>query len=173
MNLLVAGACWARWGERRIRCALGRAGITADKREGDHATPAGSLPMRRVLYRPDREAPPRTRLPLTPIAPADGWCDAPQDPAYNRPVRLPHPASAETLWREDGLYDLLIVLGWNDDPVMPGRGSAIFLHLMAPDGGRTEGCIALQRPDLLSVLAEADAASRVVVRLDSATSMFL
>jgi L,D-peptidoglycan transpeptidase YkuD (ErfK/YbiS/YcfS/YnhG family) len=163
MNLLVDKTGWALWGGRRMRCRLGRAGIAADKREGDRATPAGAFLMRRVLYRPDRETPPPTRLPLAAIAPDDGWCDAPADPAYNRPVRLPYRASAERLWREDALYDLLVVLGCNDEPVVPGRGSAIFLHLQAADGAPTEGCIALARADLLAVLAEADATSRVIV----------
>jgi L,D-peptidoglycan transpeptidase YkuD (ErfK/YbiS/YcfS/YnhG family) len=164
VNLLVAADGTARWGGAAIHCSLGRAGVARDKHEGDHATPAGSFAMRRVFYRPDREAPPATRLPLAALQPQDGWCDAPGDPAYNRLVRLPYPASAERLWREDRLYDLLVVLGWNDDPAVPGRGSAIFLHLRAPDGGSTEGCVALARGDLLAVLAAADAASRVIVR---------
>ena len=163
MNLLVAADGTARWGDRTMRCALGRAGVTRDKREGDHATPAGAMAMRRALYRSDRVAPPATALPLAAIAPEDGWCDAPADPAYNRPVRLPHPASAEALWRADGLYDLLVVLGWNDDPVVPGRGSAIFLHLRAEDGSPTEGCVALARDDLLAVVAAADRDSQVVI----------
>jgi L,D-peptidoglycan transpeptidase YkuD (ErfK/YbiS/YcfS/YnhG family) len=163
VNLIVDGAGVALWGGRRMRCALGRAGIVVDKREGDGATPAGSFPMRRVLYRPDREALPETRLPCAALARDDGWCDAPGDPAYNRPVRLPYGASAEALWRADGRYDLLVVLGHNDDPVVPGRGSAIFVHIEAADGAPTEGCIALARADLLAVLAEADPASRVAV----------
>ncbi|HUZ72918.1 MAG TPA: L,D-transpeptidase family protein [Stellaceae bacterium] len=164
MDLVVDAAGWAAWGDRRLRCALGRAGIAADKREGDGATPAGSLAMRRVLYRPDREQPPATALPAAPLDPADGWCDIPDDAAYNRLVRLPYRARAEALWRADGVYDLIVVLGWNDAPVVPGQGSAIFLHLARPDGAPTEGCIALARPDLLLVLAAADATSRVVVR---------
>jgi L,D-peptidoglycan transpeptidase YkuD (ErfK/YbiS/YcfS/YnhG family) len=163
MDLVIASPGTALWGERLMRCALGRAGIAAAKREGDHATPAGAFVMRRALYRPDREAPPPTRLDLTPIDPGDGWCDAAADPAYNRPVRLPYAASAERLWRTDRLYDLVVVLGCNDAPVVPGLGSAIFLHLAAPDFAPTEGCIALARADLLAVLAAADGASRVVV----------
>jgi len=139
---------------RPFRCALGRAGIVPAeaKREGDGATPAARLPLRRVLFRADRLAPPRCSVPLEPIAPDDGWCDDPGDPAYNRMVRLPHPARHERLWREDGLYDLVGVLGWNDAPTVPGRGSAIFLHVASPGLGPTEGCIALALPDLLAVL---------------------
>ena len=163
MDLIVDSAGWAQWGAARMRCALGRAGIAAAKREGDGATPAGAFAMRRLLYRADREAPPPTRLPMQAIGPADGWCDAPEDPAYNRPVRLPYPARTEALWRADHLYDLVIVLGHNDDPVRAGEGSTIFLHLARPDFAPTEGCIALAREDLRRVLAAADAASRVVI----------
>jgi L,D-peptidoglycan transpeptidase YkuD (ErfK/YbiS/YcfS/YnhG family) len=163
MNLLVYAPGWALWDGTRLRCALGRGGIRADKREGDGATPAGSWPVRRLLYRPDRLAAPTTRLAANPIAPQDGWCDDPADPAYNRPVRLPYAASAERLWREDGVYDLIVPLGYNDDPVIPGSGSAIFLHVARPDYAPTEGCVALAQADLLRVLAAADPDSRVVV----------
>jgi L,D-peptidoglycan transpeptidase YkuD (ErfK/YbiS/YcfS/YnhG family) len=163
MDLAVDGAGFATWNGRRMRCALGRGGVAQGKREGDGATPAGILPMRRALYRPDRETAPPTRLPLAPLAPDDGWCDAPDDPLYNCPVKLPYRASAEKLWRADRLYDLVVVLGWNDAPVAPGLGSAIFLHLAAPGFAPTEGCVALGRDDLLLVLSESSETSRVIV----------
>jgi L,D-peptidoglycan transpeptidase YkuD (ErfK/YbiS/YcfS/YnhG family) len=145
------------WPGHQARAALGRGGVrpAADKREGDGASPAGVWPLRAVLYRPDKGAPPATALPVQPISPDDGWCDAPDDPQYNRPVSLPYPASAERLWREDGVYDLIVVLGHNDDPVVPGMGSAIFLHLARPGYPPTEGCVALARGDLEALLAMA------------------
>lgn len=163
MDLLIDGSGFALWAGRKLRCALGRAGISGQKHEGDGATPRGAFAMRQVLYRPDREAAPRTALPRQAIDPEDGWCDAPGDAAYNRPVLLPYPASAETLWRADGLYDLVVILGHNDDPVVPGQGSAIFLHLATADFAPTAGCVALARADLLTVLGEAEVGSRVVV----------
>jgi L,D-peptidoglycan transpeptidase YkuD (ErfK/YbiS/YcfS/YnhG family) len=163
MDLLVDSSGFAAWSSWRMRCALGRSGISARKHEGDGATPVGVFAMRRLLFRPDREPRPTTALPSAAIAPADGWCDAPGDRAYNRPVRLPYPASAEQLWRDDHLYDLLVVLGYNDDPVVSGQGSAIFLHLAAPDFAPTAGCVALQRDDFLTVIAAADPASRVII----------
>ncbi len=141
-------------GKRLYRCALGRSGIRRDKREGDGATPAGRFPLRRVLYRADRLPRPETALDVAAISPEDGWCDDPDDPLYNRPVRLPYPGRHERLWRRDGLYDVIVVLGHNDAPPVPGAGSAIFLHVAAPDYAPTEGCIALARDDLLKVLAE-------------------
>ena len=138
---------------RRYCAALGGGGITAQKTEGDGATPAGKLPLRRLLYRADRLPRPRAAVPCLPLAPQDGWCDDPDDAAYNQPVRLPYAARHEHLWRDDEVYDLIGVLGWNDGPVIKRRGSAIFLHIARPDYAPTEGCIALSRPDLLAVLA--------------------
>jgi L,D-peptidoglycan transpeptidase YkuD (ErfK/YbiS/YcfS/YnhG family) len=138
-----------------VRCALGRGGVCPgdEKREGDGRTPAGLWPLRGVLWRPDRLATPRSRLPTRAIEPHDGWCDDPSDHAYNRAVRLPYAASAEHMWRADGAYDLVVVLGYNDDPVVPGAGSAIFMHVARPDYAATEGCVALQREDLLTLVS--------------------
>ncbi len=135
------------------RAALGRTGARGEKREGDGATPAGLLPLREVLYRPDRLAPPRCAVPVRPLVSTDGWCDDPAHKDYNRLVQLPLEGSAEALWRDDSLYDIIGVLGWNDAPVRPGLGSAIFLHLARPDFGPTDGCVALGLDDLRTILA--------------------
>jgi L,D-peptidoglycan transpeptidase YkuD (ErfK/YbiS/YcfS/YnhG family) len=152
-------------GAREVRCALGPAGVipASLKREGDGATPLGVWPIRKVLYRADRGGPPATRLPLQEIREHDGWCDAPADPAYNQPVTLPYPASAETLWREDELYDLCVILGHNDDPPIPDRGSAIFLHCAKPGYPPTQGCVALARQDLEGLLAMAEPGDALMV----------
>lgn len=140
-------------GTQSFRAALGYGGVRVDKREGDGATPAGVLPLRMLLFRQDRWPAPICLVPVHPISPHDGWCDDAGHPAYNRSVRLPIDASAEALWRDDAVYDVVGVLGWNDRPVQPGRGSAIFLHVARPDYSPTEGCIALALDDLLRVLA--------------------
>lgn len=150
-------------GRLSLPCALGRNGCRALKREGDGVTPIGRWRVREVFYRPDRMRRPPTRLPVRAIRPSDGWCDAPADRNYNRPVRLPYPASAERMWRTDALYDLVAVLGYNDRPRARGRGSAIFLHVARPDFAPTEGCIALARPDLLRLLARLRPGAAVAV----------
>ncbi|WP_417814987.1 L,D-transpeptidase family protein [Thalassospira alkalitolerans] len=141
--------------DREFRCALGRNGIIdADaKIEGDGKTPAGVWRLRYVMYRADRRASPHTDLPVTTISFSDGWCDDPAHADYNRPVRLPFSASHEKLCRKDGIYDLIVVLGHNDDPPIPGKGSAVFMHIARPDYTGTEGCIALAEPDLETVLS--------------------
>ncbi|WP_350098411.1 L,D-transpeptidase family protein [Thalassobaculum sp.] len=149
-------------GERVRPCVLGRGGIVADKREGDGGTPVGRFPLRRLLYRPDRESAIATGLPILPLSEHLGWCDDPGDPVhYNRLVRLPFDSRHERMWRDDGLYDLVIELGYNDAPPVPGRGSAIFLHLARPDGRPTEGCVALARDDMLAVLVAVGSESMI------------
>lgn len=152
--------------EHKVRCALGKGGVrpASEKREGDGASPAGVWPIRRVFYRPDRMTPPPSALPLTALSPDDGWCDDPASPDYNRHVKLPFAASHEKLWREDHVYDLIMVLGHNDDPPVPGIGSAIFAHLARADYGGTEGCVALALADMLAFLREAGPGDAVEIR---------
>jgi L,D-peptidoglycan transpeptidase YkuD (ErfK/YbiS/YcfS/YnhG family) len=140
------------WPGGSVRAACGKAGVTADKREGDHASPEGTFPLLRAFYRPDRLAVPKTALPLAALTPEDGWCDDPADPRYNTLVALPYPASHEEFWRADGLHDVIVVIGYNTDPVVPGKGSAIFLHCASPDFAGTEGCIAVAREVLVPLL---------------------
>jgi L,D-peptidoglycan transpeptidase YkuD (ErfK/YbiS/YcfS/YnhG family) len=105
-------------------------------------------------------------LPLSPIAANDGWCDAPADKNYNLPVKLPYPASAEELWRADALYDIVVVLGFNDAPVVAGKGSAIFLHVAAKDFAPTEGCVALEKDGLLELLGEISPTAKIHIEAD-------
>lgn len=154
----------ADWGAGARRCAVGRGGIAEKQREGDGITPVGVWPLRNVLYRPDRLSPPDTTLAVSPLAPSDGWCEAPDDPDYNRMIALPHPAASDSLWRQDALYDLVLVVGYNDAPVVPGRGSAIFIHVARENYGPTAGCVALTRGDLLDALAQLQPGDRLVVK---------
>lgn len=144
-----ATRAWLSLGQFRLPCVIGRSGQRVLKREGDGATPIGTWPLREAYYRSDRSLRPRTQLPLRRIRSIDGWCDEPRDRNYNRRVRLPYPASAEDMTRSDPLYDLVIVIGYNDRPRRRGAGSAIFIHLARADWTPTAGCIALKRRDIM------------------------
>jgi len=143
---------WALLGPKRWRCVLGAGGVREDKVEGDAATPAGEFPLRRIYFRNDRLVLPKVRLPARPIGEHDGWCDDPRSAAYNRLVRIPNDWSHEKMWREDGLYDLVVVVGYNDDPPEGEWGSAIFLHIARDDYAPTQGCVAFARDDLLELV---------------------
>jgi L,D-peptidoglycan transpeptidase YkuD (ErfK/YbiS/YcfS/YnhG family) len=132
--------------------ALGKGGTRAGKKEGDGATPMGAWVCAKVFYRPDKLRRPQTPLRTEPLRGNFGWCDAPGDRNYNRRVTLPYAASAESLWRDDHLYDVIVVLDYNRMPRSRGRGSAIFLHVARPSLSPTEGCIAMKREHLLRLL---------------------
>jgi L,D-peptidoglycan transpeptidase YkuD (ErfK/YbiS/YcfS/YnhG family) len=165
MDLIVKSKQLAVWGAREFRCAVGHNGFSMpqDRKEGDGTTPIGRWIMREVFYRPDRENPPATVLPLQALQPNDGWCDSTKGPLLNRHVVCPYNETEETLWRDDHLYDIIVVMGYNDAPVIRGKGSAIFLHNAWPDFSPSAGCVHLSREDLLAVLREADKKSSVVV----------
>jgi len=155
---------------RSYVCALGRAGIIAraEKREGDGATPDGTYPIRSVWYRPDRIQLPKLNFPIHEITRTDGWCDDPLHPDYNRHVKLPFPASHENLWRpenEDHRYDILVVLGHNDDPVIPNRGSCIFWHVAEENYAPTAGCVAMSAQDLLVLLPQLSAQTKIYINV--------
>jgi L,D-peptidoglycan transpeptidase YkuD (ErfK/YbiS/YcfS/YnhG family) len=160
---------WASLGDRRWRCVLGAGGVREDKVEGDAATPAGEFPLRRIFFRNDRLVLPAVRLPARPISERDGWCDDPRSAAYNRLVRIPNEWSHEKMWREDGLYDLVVVVGYNDDPPEGEWGSAIFLHIAREDFSPTRGCIAFTRDDLMELVALIGPETRLEVLSLSAT----
>jgi len=165
LDLIVkrAGEGWqASYGDKVWRAAVGKSGIQAEKTEGDNVSPIGCWPIRRVLYRADKlKTAPISVFETATIDPQDGWCDAADHPDYNRPVRLPFAASHEEMWRKDDLYDIVVVLGQNDDPIVPGGGSAIFLHVASEGYGPTAGCAALTLEDLQEFLAMAAPGTRL------------
>jgi L,D-peptidoglycan transpeptidase YkuD (ErfK/YbiS/YcfS/YnhG family) len=136
----------------RFSCAIGKNGVTSRKREGDGKTPIGTFALRQLFYRPDRVPNPQTSLKTIELTPKIGWSDDVTDPAYNTLVTLPHAFGHEVLWREDARYDYIIPLGYNDDPIVPNEGSAIFFHLATPEQWTTEGCVAVTKTDFEAIL---------------------
>ena len=154
-------------GGRHYDCALGRSGIVAAdaKREGDGATPAGMWPLRRGFYRADRLTLPASLKDwFHPIEADMAWDDDAASPSYNRLIRTRVENHSERLARNDGVYDIVVPLGYNDEPPQAGRGSAIFLHVARADFSPTAGCVALALPDLLAVLAQCDEGSMLAIR---------
>jgi L,D-peptidoglycan transpeptidase YkuD (ErfK/YbiS/YcfS/YnhG family) len=147
-----------------LRCALGLGGIRHDKREGDHATPAGDFRLLAGFFRADRVMRKAWPWPMRLIRPSDGWCDDPESAAYNRRAALPCRGSHEKLWRADRLYDLVIVLDYNIRPCRKNRGSAIFLHCARGDFAPTEGCVALRPDDLRKLLPRLARNVRLTIR---------
>lgn len=163
---LVVGPWGARFRGRRIACAIGRGGMVAasDKREGDGGTPVGCWRLLFGYWRPDRLDRPATGLPMCPLGPRQGWAEDPADPAYNRPILHPHGYPADAMRRGDPLYDICLVTDHNADPIVPGAGSAIFVHLWRGPRRPTAGCVAFRRPDLLAIIERWQPGARLVIR---------
>ena len=141
------------WNGRVIPCTVGRSGFSNDKCEGDGYTPTGKWKLLTVYYRPDRIKTPKSDITVIAITPDLGWSDDPIDPMYNTAITLPSSFSHEKLWRDDHLYDLFITIDHNANPVVPGRGSAIFIHQMHENETPTAGCLALKLKDLEHLVA--------------------
>jgi L,D-peptidoglycan transpeptidase YkuD (ErfK/YbiS/YcfS/YnhG family) len=164
-----------QFGEHVIDCAVGRSGLieASEKREGDGATPIGTWKIRRCFYRADTlpDGLPPMQIPAIAITRNMGWCDDSLHPDYNRLIDLPCTASHETLWRdEDGCYDIIIELGYNDTPVIAGHGSAIFFHCSKPDPQHptqlhfTQGCVAIPKIHMLTLLPQLTPESVMEIR---------
>ncbi len=146
---------------RVFPCTIGKGGISADKREGDGATPVGTHRIVAMLYRPDRICRP---VPWArPIGPGDLWSDDMQDAGYNHLVRAPYAHSHEKLRRSDPLYDLVLVVDWNWPDAIPGRGSAIFIHQWRRQGFPTEGCVAFRRDHLKWIARRVAQGTRLII----------
>lgn len=150
-------------GNISVACALGRSGVASRKREGDGATPRGRWRLSRLLFRADRLRLLATALPRRAMARNDGWCDQGGDRNYNRPVRLPYGAGHERLWRDDHLYDILVVLDFNRRPRIRNRGSAIFFHVAEAELAPTQGCIAVSARDMRKLLVHCSPRTRMIV----------
>lgn len=151
---------------RTIPVVLGRAGIRADKREGDGATPAGRFRPLRLWWRADRGPRPQTLLPIRRIGPDLAWCEDPADRLYNRSFRRSANEPGDRLWRDDRLYDLIVEIDHNARPRVAGRGSAVFLHIARPDRGPTAGCIAMGTGDLRCLLRVLSPRTRIKIHFN-------
>lgn len=147
-------------GNQRYSAVIGRGGVTANKQEGDNATPIGSFRILGVMYRPDKLAAPKSAFPARPLEVDDVWVDESADPRYNQPAKASEVApgvSHEKLWREDHLYDVIVDLDYNRSPATPAKGSAIFMHLARdqenPANTPTAGCVGMKKANLLELLA--------------------
>jgi L,D-peptidoglycan transpeptidase YkuD (ErfK/YbiS/YcfS/YnhG family) len=154
---------WLFAGPLALRIALGRAGIRADKREGDGGTPRGRFRPVRLWWRADRLPRPRTALPVRRIRPDDAWCEDPHDRRYNRPFRRSANEPGDRLLRQDGLYDLMIEMDHNTRPRIAGRGSAVFIHVTRPGFAPTAGCISLRLNDLRELLGRLSTKTRILI----------
>ena len=137
----------------KYRCSIGNGGFSDKKKEGDGCTPVGIFRVTDILYREDKLKNLVTNYDLQTISASDGWCDDPNSKYYNTQIKFPFTKSAESLFRQDDRYDIVCVTNHNQNPIVPGAGSAIFIHVASKDYSTTAGCVALSLGDLTEILS--------------------
>ena len=148
---------------RQIQCAIGLNGLTNDKQEGDLSTPIGTFHFNKIYYRADKLGNKKFIINSSIINKNDGWCDDQKSDLYNQHIQFPFQGSAEHLYRDDHIYDIICVLNYNTSPVIPGRGSAIFLHIAKPGFLGTEGCVAIEKKPLIEIATNLTTDSTIVI----------
>ena len=149
--------------DKKLQCAIGRGGLKKNKVEGDLSTPIGAFKFNKIYYRADKLGETNFEIDSSIIQKNDGWCDDEKSKFYNQYIQFPFNESAEHLYREDDIYDILCVLNYNTSPIIPGLGSAIFLHIARSNFAGTEGCIALDKEALLKIATNITYDSRIVI----------
>ena len=152
MKILVKKTGIIKFAKYTFKCFLGKNGLTYNKKEGDYKTPKGTFFLRSVMYRSDRVKKPKTNLPIYIIKKNHVCCDDPNNPFYNKIFETKNFDLGEKLWRKDILYDILVVIGYNDNPIIKGKGSAIFLHLSKKNITTTKGCVAVEKKTMINLL---------------------
>jgi L,D-peptidoglycan transpeptidase YkuD (ErfK/YbiS/YcfS/YnhG family) len=149
--IIVKKTGYLKYKNFKFRCALGKGGIKKKVKEGDNITPKGIFKIIKIYYRPDKINKIISSIKKIKIKKNMGWCDDPSSSYYNKQVKLPSKYNHERLYRKDNLYDLILVLNYNTNPIIKNKGSAIFLHIAKKKYQPTKGCIALKKQDLIQL----------------------
>ena len=140
------------YGDYKVKCAIGKRGIGLKKREGDLITPKGTFKIKEIFYRKDRVKNLSTKLIKKTIKKNMGWCDDPNSKKYNQLIKYPFKFNSEKLYRSDNIYDIVIVLNFNINPIKKNKCSAIFMHVSKKKFSPTKGCVALKKNELRKMI---------------------
>ena len=147
----------------KVKCSIGKRGIGVKKREGDLITPKGSFKIKEILYRADKIKNLKSKLQKKIINKKMGWCDDPRSNKYNKLIKLPFKFGYEKLYRTENIYDLILVLNFNMNPVKKNKGSAIFIHVAKRNYSATKGCIAVKKKDLRMLIKKINKNTKVKI----------
>ena len=151
MHILIKNK-FLTYGNYKVKCAIGKRGIRKKRKEGDLITPKGNYSIKNVFYRKDRVKNLKTKLKKNIINKNFGWCDDPKSRKYNQLIKYPFNYSYEKLYRKDRIYDIIIVLDYNINPIKKNLGSAIFIHVTKSNYIRTKGCVAIKKGSLRKLI---------------------
>ena len=151
------------FGKYKVKCAIGKRGITSKKVEGDKKTPKGIYTLKSIFYRKDKIVKIKSKLKKTPIRKNMGWCDDSRSKYYNKLIKFPFNYTAEKLWLNENIYDVIIIINYNLRPTIKNRGSAIFIHIASKNYESTKGCIALKKKDIILLAKEIDNKTKIII----------
>ena len=152
--IIIKKIAYIQYKNLKFRCALGKAGIKKKEKEGDNVTPKGIFKITSMYYRHDRIKNIITAIKKIKIKKNMGWCDDPDSHFYNQQISLPNKFGHEKLYRNDSLYDLILVLNYNVNPIIKNKGSAIFIHVAKKNYKKTKGCVALKKKHLIELISK-------------------
>ena len=147
----------------KIKCSIGKRGITVKKIEGDNKTPAGRFKFKSIFYRKDRVSKIKTSLQKIVITKKMGWCDDVNSNFYNKLIKFPFKKSAEKFWIKDNIYDVIIILNYNMNPILKNKGSAVFLHVARKNYTPTKGCIAISKKDMHFLISKINTRTKLII----------
>ena len=161
--IIINKSGYLKYKDIKFKCALGKSGIGKKKIEGDNITPKGTFKIIKIYYRKDRITKINSAFKLIEVKKNMGWCDDPKSKEYNQLIKLPSKYRHEKLFRNDRIYDLILVLDYNMNPVIKNKGSGIFIHIAKNNYCKTKGCIALTREDLIEIVSKIKRETKIII----------
>ena len=161
--IIINKSGYLKYNDIKFKCALGKSGIGKKRIEGDNITPKGTFKIIKIYYRKDRIKKINSVFKIIEIKKDMGWCDDPESKKYNQLIKLPSKYRHEKLFRNDRIYDLILVLDYNMSPVIKNKGSAIFIHIAKNNYNKTKGCIALKKKDLIEIVSKIKRDTKVII----------
>ncbi len=161
--IIINKSGYLKYKDIKFKCALGKSGIRKKRTEGDNITPKGTFKIIKIYYRKDKITKINSVFKLIEIKKNMGWCDDPESKKYNQLIKLPSKYRHEKLFRNDRIYDLIIVLNYNMSPVIKNKGSAIFIHIAKNNYNKTKGCIALKKKDLIEIVSKIKRNTKIII----------
>ena len=150
-------------GNYKLRCAIGKRGITDNKKEGDLKTPKGNFVFKSIFYREDRLSNLKCSIKKNIIKKSMGWCHDSSSKFYNKLIKFPFKKGAERLWLRQKIYNIILVINYNMKPIVKNKGSAIFLHIANKNYSPTKGCIAVSEKDILFLIGKVNRKTKLII----------
>ena len=162
MNILLKNN-YLYFNDYKLRCSVGKRGITRNKKEGDKKTPRGIFTFKCIFYRKDKLINFKSSLKKIIIKKNMGWCDDSSSKFYNKLIKFPFKNKAERMWLKGNTYDVILIINYNSKPIIKNKGSAIFLHIAKRNYSPTKGCVAVSKKDMFFLITKINNKTKLII----------